>query len=132
VFSIFHIALMAARPDKDTTYERRRKVALVIGIDDYASGKKLKNPANDALAVSNLLNSIGFITQKAKLNLAYQEMKKECATFVSHVKEEDLVLFYFAGHGVQWEVSQMMCMLEVSCRISHLISVYSSSRIIII
>jgi uncharacterized caspase-like protein len=123
---------MAARPSTHGTYKRRRKIALVIGIGDYASGKKLKNPENDALAVSNLLNRIGFITHQAKLNLEYQEMKIECTTFASHIENGDLVLFYFAGHGVQWEVSEMMCMLEVSCHIPHIISVYASNRIIII
>ena len=38
-----------------------------------------------------------------KINLNYEAMEKEMRTFAASIKSDDLVLFFFAGHGVQWE-----------------------------
>ncbi|CAF1290951.1 unnamed protein product, partial [Rotaria magnacalcarata] len=44
------------------TSESRRRLALVIGIDDYENVQKLNNPQNDARALSSLLRRIRFTT----------------------------------------------------------------------
>ncbi|CAF4276800.1 unnamed protein product [Rotaria magnacalcarata] len=67
------------------TSESRRRLALVIGIGDYENVRELKNPQNDAKALSSLLQRIRFTTADQQL-------------------DKTRILFYFAGHGVQWEV----------------------------
>ncbi|CAF4049467.1 unnamed protein product [Rotaria sordida] len=94
---------MATGSKADTRSQPRRKLALVIGIDNYASGKILKNARNDACDMSSKLESIGFITTGPKLDLTYKQMELTLVEFKHSIEEGDIVLFYFAGHGTQWE-----------------------------
>ncbi|CAF5126250.1 unnamed protein product [Rotaria sp. Silwood1] len=80
----------------------RRKLALVIGIGKYDHCEELKNPENDANDMSSTLESIGFIVTK-KLGLKRAEMKHVIIDFEESIQSDDMVLFYFAGHGIQWE-----------------------------
>ena len=92
-----------ANATPSTVIRPKRKLALVIGIGNYAGGKKLDNPENDANAMLWMLASIGFTVTTA-VNLTHREMKKYILGFEQEIRKGDLVLFYFAGHGVQWEV----------------------------
>ena len=83
---------------------QRRKRALVIGISEYEKGPKLPNPVNDAKDMSNMLARIGFIIDEPKLNLTKKDMRIVLAEFEDLIQPGDMVLFYFAGHGVQFEV----------------------------
>ena len=98
-FEIF--AMAAAAPS--TTNRPTRKLALVIGIGNYEGDKKLENPENDANDMSSMLTIIGF-TVTAATNLTHAEMDFHVARFKHEIQAGDLVLFYFAGHGAQWEV----------------------------
>ncbi|CAF3891943.1 unnamed protein product [Rotaria sp. Silwood1] len=80
----------------------RRKLALVIGIGKYEHRDKLQNPENDANDISSTLESIGFIVTK-KLHLKCAEMKHVIIDFEQSIEPGDMVLFYFAGHGIQWQ-----------------------------
>ena len=82
----------------------RRKLALVIGIDDYKYQKKLKNPVNDANDMASVLKVIGFTVTK-KTNITHDEMEVTLLNFNQSILEDDIVLFYFSGHGVEWGVS---------------------------
>ncbi|CAF2050328.1 unnamed protein product [Rotaria magnacalcarata] len=85
------------------TSESRRKLALVIGIGDYENVRKLKNPQNDAKALSSLLQRIRFTTADQQLDTTRSQLKHVLVDFEESVQSNDIVLFYFAGHGVQWE-----------------------------
>ncbi|CAF2840187.1 unnamed protein product [Rotaria sp. Silwood2] len=86
----------------EITYGRRRKLALVIGIGDYEDGQKLEDPENDANDMSSALETIGFIVTK-KLNLKRVAMKHAIIDFEESIESGDIILFFFAGHGAQWE-----------------------------
>ena len=86
-----------------TTNKPTRKLALVIGIGNYAGDKKLENPENDANDMSSMLKSIGFKVTTAT-NLTHADMDRHIVTYKHEIQSGDLVLFYFAGHGTQWEV----------------------------
>ncbi|CAF1099752.1 unnamed protein product [Adineta steineri] len=77
----------------------KRKIALVIGIDHY-SGDSLKYCTNDATDLAFTLQNIGF---KISLGLDCDLIKfqNKIDTFVDTIEPDDLVLFYFAGHGKQ-------------------------------
>lgn len=81
----------------------QRKLALVIGIGKYGNIQQLSNPENDANDMSKALKSIGF---KVTLVLHPNRFKLQEAilTFEHSIQPGDIVLFYFAGHGTQWEV----------------------------
>ncbi|CAF1421117.1 unnamed protein product [Rotaria magnacalcarata] len=86
----------------DASRKDPHKLALVIGIGDYDHIPKLNNPKNDAEAMSAKLESIGF-TVKRVFHPNRLEMKVAVSEFEESINESDMVLFYFAGHGVQWE-----------------------------
>ena len=79
-----------------------KKIAITIGIDDYANWPPLEGGARDARRVAKQLKQIGFdevieiydedATRIRMLNLLGTEL-------VSRSDPESLVLIYFAGHG---------------------------------
>jgi uncharacterized caspase-like protein len=75
------------------------RVALIIGNADYSSSP-LTNPVNDARAMSRVLTKAGFKIIKHE-NLGQREMKRVIADFGRKMPLYDIVLFYYAGHGVQ-------------------------------
>ena len=95
---------MATKESDGTAIRARRKVALVIGIGTYDHIEGLKNPENDANDMSDALESIGFAVTK-KLNIKRADMKYAVFDFEEVIEPGDMALFYFAGHGTQWEVS---------------------------
>ena len=71
-----------------------RKIALVIGNGQYADGNNLPNAIHDAKDVAKALQDIDFDEQ----------MEMTLTKFRHCLKSHDLALFYFSGHGTQWEV----------------------------
>lgn len=77
-----------------------RRVALVIGNSDYQNVPRLQNPKNDADGMTRKLSSLGFeVTTGVDLSLT--EMRTTIHSFVKNLKEADLALFFYAGHGLQ-------------------------------
>ncbi|CAF4147252.1 unnamed protein product [Rotaria sordida] len=85
-----------------TKKKPRRKLALVIGIGKYDHCEELQNPENDADDMSSALENIDFNVTK-RLHLKRAEMQHVIIDFENSIEQGDMVLFYFAGHGVQWE-----------------------------
>jgi caspase domain-containing protein len=79
-----------------------RRVALVIGNDDYKNVQPLRNARQDAKAISEVLEGLGF-TVTLKQDLTLSAMKATLREFKAHVAGGDEVVFYFSGHGVQFE-----------------------------
>ena len=94
---------MATQSGADTIIGSRRKLALVIGIGDYENGRKLKNAEKDANDISTLLKRIGFNVTK-QINATCLVIKHILIDFIDSVRPTDMILFYFAGHGIQLEV----------------------------
>ncbi|UCU99626.1 caspase family protein [Acidovorax radicis] len=78
----------------------RRLTALVIGNADYADAGKLKNPVNDAGDISAKLAECGF-TVDTRLDCSHQEMEEALRDFKKALRDSDVGLFFFAGHGMQ-------------------------------
>nr|WP_314382468.1 caspase family protein [uncultured Cardiobacterium sp.] len=79
------------------------RLALVIGNAAYA--KPLKNPGNDADAMTAALQRAGFhVTTRKDLRLG--EMKSAINDFGVRLNRDTIGLVYFAGHGVQTEDSR--------------------------
>jgi formylglycine-generating enzyme required for sulfatase activity len=75
------------------------RVALVIGNANYPESP-LKNPVNDARAMSAKLKSLGFEVI-AKEDLQMRQIGSTLNAFRSKIKPGDEVLFFYAGHGLQ-------------------------------
>jgi hypothetical protein len=76
-----------------------RRLALVIGNGAYEDGP-LPNAVNDAEDVARTLRSIGFQVSLLK-NGDQQAMAKAVEGFRRQLRQGDIGLFYFSGHGVQ-------------------------------
>jgi uncharacterized protein (TIGR02145 family) len=77
----------------------QRKIALVIGNGNYLTSV-LSNPENDARAMTEVLEKLGFVVDKYE-NLNQGRMKKAIDEFGVKLKYNDVALFYYAGHGIQ-------------------------------
>ena len=77
-----------------------KRIALVMGNDNYISVSKLQKAGNDATAMARELRSAGFTVQLHR-DLNYRGMVKAVETFTTGITGGDEVVVFFAGHGVQ-------------------------------
>jgi len=77
-----------------------RRIALVIGNAEYKHTTVLNSPVNDAQDVDDTLRDLGYIV-RPYYNLSKVEMQKAIAQFAKELHKDDVVFFFFSGHGVQ-------------------------------
>ncbi len=77
-----------------------RGVALVIGQSDYRTLPALKNPANDAAAMEDLLRRLGFEVTAA-LDNDQAALTASVAAFEATAANADVALVYYSGHGIE-------------------------------
>jgi formylglycine-generating enzyme required for sulfatase activity len=77
-----------------------KRIALVMGNDNYTSVSKLQKAGNDATAMARELKAAGFTVQLHR-DLNYLGMVKAVETFTNGITGGDEVVVFFAGHGVQ-------------------------------
>jgi branched-chain amino acid transport system substrate-binding protein len=77
-----------------------KRVALVIGIDNYKEVPRLEKAVNDGKAVGAVLRTLGFDVQEG-YNLTQRDMARAIDAVRSRVGPGDAVFFFFAGHGVE-------------------------------
>ncbi|MBL0143521.1 MAG: caspase family protein [Betaproteobacteria bacterium] len=75
------------------------KVALVIGNAAYPTAP-LRNPVNDATAISNRLRALGYEVT-LRTDVTQREMTRAVSQFGQSLKPGSVGLFYYAGHGMQ-------------------------------
>jgi Caspase domain len=80
-----------------------QRVALVIGNSNYQNVAQLPNPANDARAIAQLLNTAGFEVISAT-DLTHNQMIQAIQDFSGKIAgrgPNTVAMVYYAGHGVQ-------------------------------
>jgi len=80
-----------------------QRIALVIGNSNYQNVARLPNPANDAKAVAELLNTAGFEVISAT-DLNHNQMIEVMQDFSAKIAgrgTNTVAMVYYAGHGVQ-------------------------------
>ena len=82
---------------KATPEDKRRRIALVIGNGAY-NRAALRNPVNDAKAMTKALTAAGFAVEQ-HLDVDLKQMNKAIRGFASKVTKGDVALFFYAGHG---------------------------------
>ncbi|MEE2716650.1 MAG: caspase family protein [SAR324 cluster bacterium] len=85
-----------------------KRVALVVGNSDYSSEVgPLRNPVNDARTMARALREVGFeVTHLENAKLA--EFREAVWDFGQRLRESEAALFYFSGHGVQYNGSNYL------------------------
>lgn len=94
------LLLLALLPLAALAASGERRVALVIGNDNYQSVSKLANARTDAGAVAKRLEAAGF-TVILRYDLNEKAMKEALRNFKGRLGGGDVAVFYYAGHGVQ-------------------------------
>ena len=75
-----------------------KRVALVIGNNDYENVPALKKAVNDAGAISQELAKLGFDVVSAE-NVGRRAMSRALVELEGKIETGDTALIYFAGHG---------------------------------
>lgn len=78
------------------------RVALVIGMADYATVPDLENTLNDARGIADTLADVGFDVTRV-MDGSGAELRDTLDTFAFRAETADLALIYYAGHGVEVE-----------------------------
>ncbi len=100
LFLAFLLALLAFSFASFAPAQAEKRLALVIGIDDYLEVPKLQKAVGDATAIADKLATVGFTVEKSfnpdrrKLNLALANLYKQ-------IEPGDTVLIHYSGHGVE-------------------------------
>lgn len=80
--------------------EFNKRLALVIGNANYMQAGKLNNTLNDASAMAQVLQELGFEVIKV-MDGTYEQMKNAIYTFGDRIQDVNVSLFYYAGHGLE-------------------------------
>ncbi|WEZ85651.1 caspase family protein (plasmid) [Rhizobium sp. 32-5/1] len=75
-------------------------VALVIGNSAYQSAGALANPANDATAIAEKLQGLGFRLHTA-VDQPGDVLKETIDAFARDLSSADVIFVFYAGHGMQ-------------------------------
>ena len=107
LMSLAVLLLVSAAAEVSAQAERRIRLggtgserhALVIGNSAYRDAP-LRNPVNDARAMATALRDLNFAVTSL-LDADRQQMYEAVEAFKAILRQGDVGMFYFAGHGVQ-------------------------------
>jgi hypothetical protein len=80
--------------------QAERRVALVVGNGQYQNAGVLRNPVNDARAVAQSLQRLGFNVMLRE-NRSQREMAQDIREFGRQLDQNTVALYYYSGHGIQ-------------------------------
>jgi uncharacterized caspase-like protein len=80
-----------------------KRVALVIGNSAYRNVARLTNPANDAIAISELFRSAHFDNVRLQLDLGIADLRRAISEFADLASDADVAVVYYAGHGIEMD-----------------------------
>src|SRR4051794_17914001 len=86
-------ALLLASPARAT-----KRLALVIGNNDYRNVPKLQKAVNDARTMGDTLRQLGFNVMVAE-NQTRQAFGQTLLAFDQQIEAGDIAFFFYAGHG---------------------------------
>ena len=92
------------------------RVALLIGNADYKV-QPLANPVNDAVDIAALLGRLGF-SVNLLTNATQEQMESAIQAFGDVLDSESVALFYYSGHGAQYEGSNFLIPVDSISQVS--------------
>lgn len=106
------------RPQSDSTPREAscagsgRRVALVVGNGAYPQEAYLTNPVNDSDDVSAILrDKLCFSVITAK-NVTLAAFSQKIGEFAEAANGADVALFYYAGHGMQFQQTNLLLPID--------------------
>src|SRR6516164_8672825 len=93
----------------------QKKVALVIGNDAYVHEARLDNPGRDAGLIAAHLEKLGFelVGDRALRDLDKATTDRMVSLFGAKAQDADVALFYFSGHGTQFDGTNYLLPIDV-------------------
>jgi uncharacterized caspase-like protein len=91
------------------------RVALVIGNAQYKNTAALANPSNDASDVAEALTNLGFKVS-LRLDADKREFDRAVEQFARAARTADAALFYYAGHGMQFQGRNYLVPVDAELR----------------
>jgi len=88
-----------------------KRIALVCGNSSYLYSSPIKNPVNDARAISEALDKLGFNVIRGT-DLTKLEMDRQIAAFAKRLKDADIAIFFYAGHGLQLNMKNYLVPID--------------------
>ncbi len=88
------------RQELMTQNNEERRIALLVGNSDYKGKGDLSNPVNDVRAMANSLRQLGFEVMQYE-DCSRKQLLKAIDEFGERLKEKQVGLFFYAGHGIQ-------------------------------
>ena len=105
----------AIRPTEQTLQFPTRQ-ALVIGNSAYDHTSRLRNPTNDARAISQTLSRLGFEVETLT-DVNQRQMEQAINQFGDKLRNRRGVgLFYYAGHGMQVQGENYLLPIDINPR----------------
>ncbi|WP_428649272.1 caspase family protein [Roseibium sp.] len=98
-----------------TTEDVGRRVALVIGNQDYQFVDPLENPLNDTREIARVLREADFDVTLG-INLGKKDLEHTVRRFLRALNDGDTALFYYSGHALQ--VGDANFILPVDAKLS--------------
>jgi chemotaxis protein histidine kinase CheA len=98
--------------------------ALVIGNADYKRVGALNNSVKDAEAFADVLKDLGF-TVSLHRDLASLQFKQAVSDFKNLIPPGAEIVFYYAGHGVQFGVENYLLPIDVAAQNVQTVTDYS-------
>ncbi|RLD60243.1 MAG: hypothetical protein DRI95_15855 [Bacteroidetes bacterium] len=99
-----------------TAQKIQKRLVLVIGNSDYQFAAPLKNPVNDANLMAKTLEKLNFNVIK-QTDATKGKMEDAVKEFAMKLKDYDVALFYYAGHGIQ--IDGINYLIPVDARIQN-------------
>ncbi|MBQ2620194.1 MAG: right-handed parallel beta-helix repeat-containing protein [Thermoguttaceae bacterium] len=103
-----------------TSGAQARKLALLVGIDEYANVPSLKCCVNDMKALKEALRTIGFEEKDVQLIVTgsgdslsavptKKKIEQKVAEILAAAQPNDIVFFAFSGHGAREDKTDYFC-----------------------
>src|ERR1700760_5037927 len=93
-------ALVACLVGPASPAHAAKRVALVIGNNDYRNVPKLQKAVNDARTMGDTLKQLGFTVMVAE-NQNRQQFSETLLAFDKAIEPGDTAFFFYAGHGFE-------------------------------
>ena len=119
--AVFLAVLISCSLTIGAATDGKNRYALVIGNGEYQTMTRLANPVNDATDIATELVGFGFNVDLVT-NATLGEMTRSVNQFVSTIgraQDVEAALFYYAGHGVQYDGSNYLIPVNTDIRGSY-------------
>src|SRR5688572_26050799 len=94
------VGMVAALAASAAPAYAEKRVALVVGNNDYRNVPKLQKAVNDARTMGDTLKQLGFTVMVAE-NQNRQAFSQTLLAFDQQIEAGDTAFFFYAGHGFE-------------------------------